>query len=250
MIACTLASIKAVTAGVGSAGQPSARHFGWACALLLVACLGLQGRLQAATLNAPDEPLSATVAPGITVLDKALTGSVSTGNDNLDLLLEMQRNDAADASQPLRPRSAAPTRPGLGNPVGKASPALLPSQAASAVPPSALPRSLALSQSLLLGADAGLGTAARATPAQAKADWTGARTMPMGIDSGADGGRSRYGNDLSDGHRAWAEVDDGSLRFWPRRVRDFLQENLAWVLGGIAGVLLLSAAIKAYARRV
>lgn len=225
------------------------------CALL---CAGLlaAGMPQAATVSAPDEPPGQATAlrdpalpgglAGPGVLDKALTGSVATGGKNLDLLLEMQRSDTAEASQPVPARPGAAPTPAAIAPAAT-TPAAKTLTAATLPQAGAPPEQSALSQSNLLGSDAGLGTQPAATR---NTEWAGAGGLAGGgsTDAGAAGGRSGSMDDRGSG-RQHDEADDGSLRFWPRHARDFIRDNREWLLGGIAGLLLLGAAARAYGSR-
>ncbi len=230
------------------------------CALL---CAGLlaAGLPQAATVSAPDEPPGQATAlrdpalrgglAGPGVLDKALTGSVATGGKNLDLLLEMQRSDTAEASQPVPARpGAAPTPAAIASaaiaPVA-ITPAAKTLTAATLPQAGAPPEQSALSQSNLLGSDASLGTQPAATR---NTEWAGGGGLAGGgsTDAGTAGGRSGSMDDRGS-RRPHDEADDGSFRFWPRHARDFIRDNREWLLGGIAGLLLLGAAARAYGSR-
>ena len=228
------------------------RRARWLPCWLLCAGLAAAGALQAATVSAPDAPPGTAAAlgdaapwgaaPPSRVLDKALTSTVSTGNKNLDLLLEMQRNDAAAAHQ------AGPGRPGPA-PASTAGTAAAKSLTASTLPQtSGPPDKSALSQSPLLGNDGALGALQKA--AVSPPDWTGAGGPAgrAGMGAGAAGGLSGSADDRQV-NRPHDETDDGSFRFWPRRARDFIRDNRAWLLGGMAGLLLLGAAAQAYSRR-
>lgn len=225
------------------------------CALL---CAGLlaAGMPQAATVSAPDEPPGQATAlrdpalpgglAGPGVLDKALTGSVATGGKNLDLLLEMQRSDTAEASQPVPARPGAAPTPAAIAPAAT-TPAAKTLTAATLPQAGAPPEQSALSQSNLLGSDASLGTQPAATR---NTEWAGGGGLAGGgsTDAGMAGGRSGSMDDRGSG-RPHDEADDGSFRFWSRHARDFIRDNREWLLGGIAGLLLLGAAARAYGSR-
>lgn len=226
--------------------------------LVLLACCCASGALRAATVSAPDEPIGSSTAagglalpgasPGTRLLDKALTGTVSVGSKNLDLLLELQRNDAADANKPGQSQPGTAPTPGTRS----ATPAAKTLVAAPLPQAATLPAKSALSQGTLLGQDGALGPPQRPAVGLTRPDWTGVgRAGAVGMGSAefdGAGGRGRTVDDLLD-DRPRAEIDDGSSRFWPRRVREFVRDNRAWLLGGIAGLLLLGAGVRAYSQR-
>ena len=240
---------------------------GWRPCGLLCAGLLAAGTLQAATVSAPDEPPGPATAvgtpaqpgaaPGSGVLDKALTGTVLSGNKNLDLLLEMQRNDAAEASQPGRARPGAAPTPGAATAAAKTLTTAPLSQAAATLPQTTLPQvavppeKSALSQGTLLGSDAGLRAPLKAAAALARPDWLGGGGRAGGgsLEPGAADDLNRNADELAGG-RPNEDADDGTPRFWPRHVRDYVRDNRFWLLGGIAGLLLLGAALRAYSRRI
>ena len=216
----------------------------------------------AAPLSALDELPGAAAPAGASVLDKALTGALAGGNTNLDLLLAMQRDDAAEARRPTQPRPDAGTSAGAVGPpggpavnasvqaAGKPVPDPFQSQTVAVAPPTATPRAPAVPPSLLVATGSGLGGSSRAVPVQAKPDWIGAPAVPMGMTSaGPEAGRGGRGF-APLGYGLRNEADDSAVRSWIGRTREFLQDYREWLLVGGALLLLLGGLAKAYARRV
>lgn len=231
------------------------RHRG-AVLLLALGVVGFCGQVPAATVGVPADTqpagIAATHRTGLgdaaptSTLDRALTGGVATGNQ-LDLLLEMQRHQAAEATLPAYGRAGAAGSSGPPSRAGSTG-AGMPLAPLSSPAAATGRQSAALSQSHLLDRDAGLGTSARAVPTQDKPDWTGVNAAALGTDRyGANG---RNGADLFDDRIGPnLAIDKGSARLWLRESIEFLRENRGWLLGSIAALLLLGAVLKGYARR-
>ena len=227
--------------------------------LVLLLALGLvfSGQVPAATVSAPADAQPASIAAPhpmgqggaatTSTLDRALTGGVATGNQ-LDLLLEMQRHQAAEAYLPAYGRAGAadlsrpPTRAVS---TGAGVLAAPPSSSAAAQ----VRQSAALSQSHLLYRDAGLGTPAHAAPTQVRPDWTGGNATALGTYRYGANGRNDSSDLFDDRIGPEWVIDKGSVRLWLRETIEFVRENRDWLLGGIAALLLLGAMVKAYARR-
>jgi len=208
------------------------RTLGWLGGLLAAAAL------QAAPVNAPvnapgDVPGGATGSGAVTggrVLDKALSGEVSTGSQNLDMLLEMHRSDASDADRPVLTRPGAPGATGPGAP---------PAPAAAPARPAVTP---GLARGGLLGGEGGLGSAmTRSDRPAAHRDWRGDGAAP-GPGQGAMG-------ETADGV-ATGERSPPPWFIWPRQLIDFVREYHNDLLGGAVLLLVLGAAGRFVFRRL
>ena len=188
--------------------------------------LGVQAAsVQAATDLLHPAPGAATATGGKT-LERALEVDTTTGQRNLDLLLESRgaRDAAATAAQ--RPGELPAKRQALTVP---------PSQATAAiVAPDSRPP-------LPLGLQAGETAAAVDTPATVtRREWLGggAPSGPAAGPGGADPGPDR---------RAGGDV--GHVPEAVREALRFLREQRYWLLGGLALVAAAVAGLQAYARR-
>ena len=180
-------------------------------------------------------PLTPAV-PGIRSTDRALHPETSTGNKNLDLLLELQ-DRSGEAARPAAPRSAA----------AAAALADLPARATerpAAEPATARPVMQPFED---MGAPQRDGSP---TPQRAeRREWTGG---PAGGGAGSGYGKSdAYRTDdpesdiLRRGHS-----DDNLLRRLPNELIALLRDNRYWLLGALGVAALLGAAHKAYSRRI
>lgn len=184
-------------------------------------------------------PLAPAV-PGVRSTDRALHPETSTGNKNLDLLLELQ-DQPGEAARPGAPRSAAAAA------AAAAALADLRARAAerpAADPPAARPVMQPLE---------GIGTLERDGPAtQQRAErreWTGG---PAGGGAGGAYGKSDAyrADDRESAILRRGYSDDDLLRRLPKEIIGFLRDNRYWLLGALGVVALLGAALKAYSRRI
>ena len=209
-------------------------------AAALVCGLGLA---QAAPVSAPTETQTDTptnaetarvgVGTGGKVLDKAVQGGVSTGNRNLDLLLELQRRELAQGNKPAynRADAANATQPGkkpaqtqLGN-------------------RDQLP---SLSQNPLLGTEV-TGSQQRGELLQAKRDWLDDGTSPS--ESAVNSRRKLQAEAVARDVNA-KSADGDAIRLMPLTVLQFLRDNRFELLVGVVLLVLLGVGLKAYSRRV
>ena len=192
---------------------------------------------QAAVTNGSSvDSAPASMGAGTRTLDKALSGDLSTGDRNLDLLLESQRKgldrvDEAPAAQ------AMPARPAGGRQPVQTLPAAA-AEGQAPRPPAAGQRFEPL---LTLPERGQVGNAGPAAPKLAR-DWSGgARQSAHGPVNAAD---SIYG-------------DSPVLRSAARPLRDWIQEGVALVKDNLitialagAVIALLAVGLKAYSRRI
>jgi len=205
----------------------------WVCAVLALGALGAQA---ATTQGGGADAAPAALGTGTRTLDRALGGDVSTGDRNLDLLLESQRKAGeglleAPTSQPV------PDRPAAGRPLLQALP-----QAATGVQAPMGPEAARRYEpgSLALPEPGQLGSAGLPAPRAAR-DWSGG-TAPAPAAKGPGG--SIYG-------------DTSGLRTAARPLRELIQEGLAFlqdhaiaIVLTIAAIALLAMGLKAYSRRI
>ena len=181
-------------------------------------------------------PLAPAV-PGIRSTDRALQPETSTGNKNLDLLLELQdRPD--EAARPAARRSASAAAAALADLRARATERPVADQpAARPVTPSF----------------EGIGTLERdglATlqPAERR-EWTGG-PAGGGADSAYGKGDAYRADDRESDILRRGYSDDNLLRRLPKELIVFLRDNRYWLLGGLGVVALLGAAIRSYSRRI
>lgn len=203
--------------------------------LLATAALMAQA---AVTHGSSVEAAPTSMGAGTRTLDKALNGDLSTGDRNLDLLLESQRKggarlDEAPAAQAM-PAQPAGSRLPL-QPLLAAVPAV---QAPR--PSDAGPRFEPL---LTLPERGQMGSAGLPAPRVAR-DWSGGSTQTQTAAGAAHSGGSIYG-------------DSPGLKSAARPMRDWLQEGVAFVKDNLITVLLvvgvialLAIGLKAYSRRI
>lgn len=167
----------------------------------------------------------------------------STGNKNLDLLLELQGRSGEELQRQASPTSAAAAS------VAASALADLRRRAAQRPAPDA-GMSKPVQQPF---EDPGTleGNARSAQPPERR-EWTG---LPAGAGGGSGfGGSVGAGN--GDGGREsrvsshGSYDDDNLLRQLPRELLLFLRENRYWLLGGLAFIGVIGAALKSYSRRV
>ncbi len=193
---------------------------------------------QAAAVHEPSDLLQrspgAPAATGSKTLERALEVDTSTGQRNLDLLLEARGADEAAANAPPR----------AGDPPAKRQALRLPSPQMSeaiASPDGRLPLPLGLQTPELAGA---ADTAAVAT----RREWLGGG--PAGPSSAQSLGQD-FG-DLSPPRTPGHTANGGDLGRLPESVQEvlqFLREQRYWLLGGSALLVVVVAGMQAYARR-
>lgn len=213
----------------------------WLCAVMALWAMAAPAAVtQGGGADAGPPPLGV----GTRTLDKALGGDLTTGDRNLDLLLDSQRRagerlEAAPTSRPL-PDRPLPDRPLAGRQVLQPLPqAATASAVALPVAPNAPRR---YEPSLALPEGGQLGSASPPTPKAAR-DWSGSSTSQAAAGSGGSGG-SIYG-------------DTSRLRSAIRPLREWIQQSVAFVKDHVIAILLVGAAIallakglKAYSRRI
>lgn len=184
-------------------------------------------------------PLTPAV-PGIRSTDRALQPETSTGNKNLDLLLELQ-DQPGEAARPAAPRSAAAAS------AAAAALADLRARAAerpAADPPAARPVMQPLE---------GIGMQERDGPfapqRAERREWTGG-PAGGGADSAYGKGDAYRADDRESDILRRGYSDDNVFRRLPKELIGFLRDNRYWLLGGLGVVALLGAAIKSYSRRI
>ena len=223
-----------------------ARIFG-----LVLALAGAATPLLAGPVLSADEQGSAVgpvVAPtkarpliGAGGLPQSTAHEVSTGNKNLDLLLELQGKvgeggvmaaKGAAATASATPESAAAAAAAAKALAALRAKAAQPPPAEDTQPMPALPLVSGLGQ---LDEDA-----KRAQPAERR-EWSG---QAGGGGGGGGGYRAGPHESSARGHA------DHPLLKLPMAVMAYLRENRFWVLGGIGFLVLSGAALKAYSRRI
>ena len=215
---------------------------------LLLVLAGAATPLLAGPVHSADEQGSAVgpvVAPtqarpliGAGGLLQSTAREVSTGNKNLDLLLELQGKVGEGGVMNAKGAAATalPTPTSASAAAAQALAALRAKAAQQPTAEDARPRSA-------LPLVSGLGPldedAKRAQPAERR-EWSG----QAGGGGGGGGQRDGPRESSDDGHA------DHPLLKLPMEVMAYLRENRSWVLGSIGLLLLLGAALKAYSRRI
>ena len=188
----------------------------------------------AGSLVTPTQARSSVGAGGLL---PSAAPETSTGNKNLDLLLELQAKAGEAGAMAAKGASAAAT-PASAAAAAAAAKALAALRAKAAEQPPADDPRPPPAQPLNGG---GLGLldddAKRGQPAERRA-W-----------SGHAGGGGVDHRDSSREPGSAGQADNPLLRL-PMELIAYLRENRFWVLGGIGGLVLLGAALKAYSRRV
>jgi hypothetical protein len=194
---------------------------------------------QAASVQEPSGLLhpapGAATATGGKTLERALEVDTSTGQRNLDLLLESRGTGDAAAAAAQRPGEL---------PAKRQASTVPPSQETAAIgtPDGRLPLPLGLQTSEAAGAVD--------TPATvARREWLGggAPSQPSGQSGPSAPGSSPDGVDPGPAPRA-----DGDVGPVPEAVREalrFLREQRYWLLGGLVLAAVVAAGLQAYARR-
>lgn len=171
----------------------------------------------------------------------------STGNKNLDLLLELQGRPGEEVQRQASSASAAAAS------AAAAALADLRRKAAQKPAPDA-----GESKPVLQPFE-GMGTlegdAERAQPPERR-EWTGRPAgagggVGYGGSVGGGGGDGGYGDGGRQSAGSRGDYDDDNLlRQLPRELLLFLRENRYWLLGGLALIGVIGAALKSYSRRV
>ena len=186
------------------------------------------GSLDASAATARAATPAASQSMGVTGLPEA-----STGNKNLDLLLELQGRPDVEAQRPRSAASAAAA--------AAAASALAELRAKAAqrpVPESGVDRPPAQP----FDGVGMLGREERTSQPPERREWVGGPGNAGG--QGGFGGGAGYDPVRSSG-------DGDKLLQGPlREAILFLRENRYWVLGGLAALAAVGAALKAYSRRV
>jgi hypothetical protein len=185
--------------------------------------------------NANNANNSSSNAPGAAAGGqpaKAGNAAVSTGNKNLDLLLEMQGHANSDKGGLAAPRAgaSAPTAAavGINRPTGNAN-----SPSAGMALPS-------------MGGDSGFGGVQQsATQPGNKREWTGAGGSTSGNSGG--GGQAEPAPD-NGGSSRQGGGGDGTVTV-PRAVIQFMREYRLWIAGGVLILLGVGAGLTSYGRR-
>lgn len=183
-------------------------------------------------------------AAGLWSTDQSLHPETSTGNKNLDLLLELQGRPGEEPRQVARRSAAAAS-------AAAAALAGLRAEAAERLAQQRPAADQAAARPVVLpfeGMGMADGQGRSALPPTERREWTHQLGGGAGsIDSRRDAYRS---DDRESNAIRGAYSDDNRLRRLPQEVIAFLRENRFWVLGGIGLLLLLGAALKAYSRRI
>ena len=183
-------------------------------------------------------PRAATAA-GLWSTDQSLHPETSTGNKNLDLLLELQGRPGEEPRQ-VAPRSAAAAAlAGLRAEAAERLAQQRPAADQAAARPVVLP---------FEGLGMADGQGRSALPPTERREWT----HQLGGGAGStDSRRDAYRSDDRESNAIrGAYSDDNRLRRLPQEVIAYLRENRLWLLGSVGLLLLLGAALKAYSRRI
>lgn len=185
-------------------------------------------------------------------LDRSLGQEASTGNKNLDLLLELQ-GKPGDALQQAAPRPAAASASASPAAASAAAAALAALRAKAAERPAQNDnprndnpqndnRPKPAPQPF-----EGMGTLegeARSAQPTERRQWSG----QLG---GGGGGSAGYsGSSREPGSSRGGYSDDNQLRQLQRELLAFLRDNRYWLLGALGGLAVIGAGIKAYSRRI
>ena len=219
----------------------------WQCSAVALLCLlaalpmaapvtdtdetGALGSLRDPMLPGRRQPSAQTSTPR--GLDRALGAETSTGNKNLDLLLELQGKPGEELRQ-AAPRSAAAA--------SAAASALAALRVKAAERPAQYDGKAKPAPQPFEGMGTLEGEARAARPTERR-QWSGQL-------AGGGGGGAGY----SDGSRGPGSsrdgYDDNLLRKLSREVIAFLREKRYWLLGALGGLVVIGAGLKAYSRRV
>ena len=221
------------------ASRPASSSPSWQRAGRLIGALLALSALvaQAAVTHGSNGDITASRLGSSTgILDKALSGDLTTGDRNLDLLLESQRKggdrlDAAPAAQ------AMPARPTGGRQLLQP----LPDKTAPAQTPRPPEAGQGFAPMLALPERSQLTNAGLPAPKAAR-DWSGGSGQTLG-------GPAKAGGSI--------DSDASRFRSTARPLRDWILDGVAFLKGHVIAILLGSAAIallamglKAYSRRI
>ena len=232
---------------VSTVSAPSARlrRVGAVLACSLGAWALLVGLAQAAPVGAPADSAAAS-PPAARTLDKALGGDVSTGDRNLDLLLDAQRKGLTtldDAPAPgkmpeRRPSDRLASQP-LPDPQ-RTQDAQRPAPVAPLAAPLALPATAASANSAVLAPGPVLPSAGPAAPPKLKRDWSGQGAVGATTATGQGGKVGMPGARLADLLGLMDAIQIGLA---------FIHEHLIALVSGGAALLLTLLGLKSYSRR-
>jgi hypothetical protein len=198
-----------------------------------------------APLRNPDAGVTRPLVPAMPGVRPPDRTDTSTGNKNLDLLLELQGRPG-EALRQAAPRSAAAA--------SAAAAALADLRAKAAERPATEgPKADQTAVRPVVPSFEGMGTLdvdGRAAPQPTeRREWTGQRGGAAAGSTYSPDDGTRSGDRGYDAFRG-GYSDDNLLRRLPREVLTFLRENRYWLLGTLGGVALLVAMIKSYSRRI
>lgn len=214
----------------------------------------LEDRDVVAPVRNPEAGITRSLTPAMPGLGPSHRTDIatSTGNKNLDLLLEFQSRPGEELRQvPARSAAAAAVASAAAAPAPAA--AALAGLRANAAErpatelPAADPAAARSVAPFFKGLDAMDGDG-RTTPRfPERREWTG---QPAGAGSSFRPDQSdRSGDRGSDALRE-GYSDDNLLRGLLRKVVAFLRDSRYWLLGALGGVAVLGFAIKFYSRRI
>lgn len=231
--------------------RPAGRAAGFVAAMALAAASLAAPVLSTDEGSADAETATGAVTPALDAPTQrpALSRSTraidipeaSTGNKNLDLLLELQGRPGEEAQRQASPASAAAAS------AAAAALADLRRRAAQR------PASDADAPKPVLQPFERMGTLegdARAAQPTERREWTGRPAGAgggVGYGGGAGGGYGDGGRESASSRGGYD--DDNLLRRLPREVLHFLRDNRYWLLGGLAVIGIIGAALQAYSRR-
>lgn len=221
------------------ASTPASSSSSWQRAGRLISALLALSALvaQAAVTHGSNGDITASRLGSSTgILDKALSGDLTTGDRNLDLLLESQRKggdrlDAAPAAQ------AMPARPTGGRQLLQP----LLEQTAPAQTPRPPEAGQRFAPMLALPERSQLTNAGLPAPKAAR-DWSGGSGQTLGGPANAGGSIDSDASRFRSTARPLGE--------WILKGVDFLKGHLFAILLGSAAIALLAMGLKAYSRRI
>jgi hypothetical protein len=217
----------------------------WVSLLLACSMTGLGAAPTTASDDAELGPMRDAASPvvrpqtpgdtGLRAADQAVISGASTGNKNLDLLLDMQGKPGAE-QRPGTPRSdvAAATAAAALTSL-RARDVDRPATEDHAVKPAVRPF-----EGLVPVEGTGRATAA---PPERR-EW-------IGPSAGSTSGGTVSGGGAREFDSGGAQKDNNRLIFaLPREVIIFLRDQRYWLLGGLVVLAMLGAAIKSFSRRI
>lgn len=216
----------------------SAQGLGWVGLLMLCVSLAQAAPTSGSETDSNSTNNSSSNAPaaaGGGQPAKAGNAAVSTGNKNLDLLLEMQGHVNSEKGGLTAPRAgaSAPTAAavGINRPTGNGN---------SANAGMALPS---------MGGDSGFGGGQQgATQPGNKREWSGAGGATSSNSSNSSGGGQAESATDSGGPSRQSSGSDGAVTV-PRAVIQFMREYRLWIAGAVLILLGVGAGLTSYSRR-